>query len=146
MKKLARGFTLIELLVVISIIGVLATLVSANLNSARSRARDAQRKSDLKGISTALRLYYNDQGAYPVDGYFDSLWGVAWTDAGATYMNSVPKDPLPDQVYKYEVATDRDSFTFSACLENSSDAQGVLATGAYATWCPKSKWMFQVKQ
>src|SRR3972149_8165962 len=67
MTTLKRGFTLIELLVVISIIGILATLLVANYNAARSRARDAQRKSDVRNIQTALRLYYNDTQLYPCD-------------------------------------------------------------------------------
>ena len=53
--KTQKAFTLVELLVVISLIGILATLVLANLNSARERARDAERKSDLRNIQTALR-------------------------------------------------------------------------------------------
>jgi prepilin-type N-terminal cleavage/methylation domain-containing protein len=140
------GFTLIELLVVISIIGILATLVSANLNAARSRARDAERKSDTKSIQTGLRLYYNDNGSYPPSNYFDSLWGAEWKVGTTMYMNAVPKDPVSSQTYLYELGTDTDNYTFSACLENASDAQGILATGAYAAWCPGTKWIFQVKQ
>jgi type II secretion system protein G len=144
--KAGAGFTLIELLVVISIIGLLATLVAANLNAARSRARDAERKSDLKSMQTALRLYYNDNGAYPPSDYFDSLWGVEWKVGTTVYMNSVPKDPVLTQTYKYELGADTDNYTLSACLENASDAQGILATGAYAAWCSGTKWIFQVKQ
>jgi len=66
-KHLIFAFTLIELLVVISIIGLLATLLVANFNAARARARDAQRKSDVRNIQTALRLYYNDTKRYPCE-------------------------------------------------------------------------------
>lgn len=61
-----RGFTLIELLVVIAIIGVLSSVVLASLNTARSKARDAARISDIRSIRTALEMYANDHnGQYP---------------------------------------------------------------------------------
>lgn len=60
-----RGFTLIELLVVISIIGILAALLIANMVGVRERARDAATKNNLKQLQSALRLYYNDYQTYP---------------------------------------------------------------------------------
>ncbi len=152
-----KGFTLIELLVVVSIIGILATLVAANLNSARSRARDAQRKSDLKNIQTALRLYYNDYGVYPRstsgDNYIAGCgnitspslcsWGSAWVMQSKTYMNTLPEDPLDSQSYQYiNNDTDNDTYTLDACLENGSDPQGIPVSGIT---CPGTL-MFQVKQ
>lgn len=121
-----KGFTLIELLVVISLIGVLATLVIANMNSARERARDTQRKSDLRNIQTALRLYYNDNNGYAPKAEIDAVWGSAWTKSGTTYMNILPKDPLsPTQDYVYTYI-DSDDYTLKACLENPSDDKGVV--------------------
>jgi type IV pilus assembly protein PilA len=62
-----KGFTLIELLVVIAIIGILASVVLASLNTARRKARDAQRISDIKQIKLALEFYFDDNDAYPTD-------------------------------------------------------------------------------
>ena len=152
------GFTLIEMLVVISIIGILATLVAANLNSARSRARDAQRKSDLKNIETALRIYYNDHQSYPANDSSNQMlacdpaiatcaWGDEWNNGNIVYMQTLPKDPLsPGQEYRYTRGTatdpsDTDSYILQACLENKSDTNGIAADSA---WCP-SETMFQIK-
>jgi len=65
MQRRSTGFTLIELLVVISIIGMLSSIVLASLNTARAKARDARRVSDLRQVQTALEFYYDKHGNYP---------------------------------------------------------------------------------
>lgn len=149
----ATGFTLIELLVVVSLIGVLATLLFANLNAARERGRDAERKADLRNIQTALRLYYNDYKSFPASDTSGNILGCgatgtsvctkgqAWTAGSNTYMPILPGDPLSTQSYNY-TRTDADTITLQACLENKSDTQGKATTNT--TWCP-SGWMYEVK-
>lgn len=63
MKK-NKGFTLIELLVVIAIIGILASVVLVSLGGARSKARDAQRQSDMRQVITAQEMYEGDSAGY----------------------------------------------------------------------------------
>ena len=58
------GFTLIELLVVVAIIGILASVVLASLNSARDKARIARVKSDLNQINNAFNLYLTDNNGH----------------------------------------------------------------------------------
>ncbi len=154
--KEKNGFTLIEMLVVVSLIGVLTTLVAANLNSARERARDTQRKSDLRNLETALRLYYQDYQAFPGNGSGGEIygcgslgtsvcspaWGGTWSAGTNTYMSKMPKDPLPDQSYKYTASVDKESYTLDSCLENKSDDKGQATTDL--TWCP-SGWMYRVQ-
>ena len=65
MRNRSAGFTLIELLVVIAIIGVLTSFVLASLSTARIKARDAQRISELRQFQNALELYYAANGNYP---------------------------------------------------------------------------------
>lgn len=81
-----QGFTLIELLTVIAIIGILASIVLVSLTTARQKARDARRISDVKNIQLALEEYYNDNLKYPQDIY-------AANALAPTYMPSVPTDP-----------------------------------------------------
>ena len=123
-----KGFTLIELLVVIAIIGLLSTLAVVALGSARLKARDAKRLSDLKQIQTALELYYTDKTDYPAGngvtlgaGNFLCLNGTGWhagtiADPCATpYMGAVPPDPLAAQNYVYTYAAQ--TYTITATLE-----------------------------
>lgn len=142
--KFNKGFTLIELLVVVALIGVLATLVLANLNAARQRGRDAQRKSDLRNIQTALRLYYNDYGKFPtstdgrnIEGCGDGginvcPWGSPFQAGGNTYMSTLPGDPI--YYYRY-TQTDADTYTLEACLENKSDEKCEDFDDPANAWC-----------
>lgn len=71
-KSIASVFTLIELLVVISIIGLLSSIVLTSVNSARSKARNAREKSDVRQIITALELARSNS---PTDQYPASAGG-----------------------------------------------------------------------
>ena len=123
-----KGFTLIELLVVIVIIGILATLATVALSSARGKARDARRVSDVKQIQTALELYYNDAGGYPTNGGFptstDKLTaGSPLVYSGTTYMAKVPFNAAPYadpgcgdiSTYAYN-STSATTYTITYCL------------------------------
>lgn len=133
-KTSKKGFTLIELLVVISIIGILATLISANFVGIRQRARDTQRKSDVRQIQAALELYKSDVGSYPT-GFANysvtntsscsSTARVSFQYNSVTYMSKVPCDPLASGYngnnYYYYSASGT-SYVVAACLENSNDS------------------------
>ena len=118
--KKNKGFTLIELLIVIAIIGVLSTLLMANFIGVRQRARDAQRKSDLRQIQSALELYRSDQGAYP-NALAACGTGVSLSSGSTIYMQKLPCDPSTGSVYPYALTAT--GYTLYACLENGNDSQ-----------------------
>jgi len=122
-----KGFTLIELLVVIAIIGLLSTLAVVALGSAREKARDSKRLSDLKQTQTALELYYTDNSAYPTQVLSAVLGadafvclnadGFAVTGCADAYMGLVPADPGTTN-YTY-ISADGTTYTLSATLEGT---------------------------
>lgn len=117
-KNNIPGFTLIELLVVISIISLLASIVFTSLNSARAKARDARRRTDLRQLQTALEFYFDANGSYPntqPDGWWAncSLTGIPGGNKGIsgpngwipnlapTYISVLPVDPTSVADYCY---------------------------------------------
>jgi len=59
------GFTLIELLIVISIIAVLAGLITTSVTLVRQRAKKARAASEIASITLALKNYHTQVGVYP---------------------------------------------------------------------------------
>lgn len=139
-----KGFTLVELLVVIAIIGLLSTLAIVALGSARSKARDARRISDVKQIQTALELYFADQGVYPVENPTAITLGTAnttdiLTENGfensssptgtVTYMGQVPANfASPASIADYEYSSDASGTTYTLTFELEGTVSGL--TGA----------------
>jgi len=97
-----NGFTLIELLVVVAIIGILSSVVLASLNSARGKARDAKRASDVHQLKTALEFYYNDNGFYPSVTCDNCGIGMSALAAPLSpYIKQIADDPLSGQGWQY---------------------------------------------
>ncbi len=104
-SKPNHGFTLIELLVVISIIGLLSSVVLTSLNSARTKARDARKKTDLYGLSTSLQRYWIDKNTLPANPA-----SCCWSTVTAAlpdlvtsgYYSQLPVSPNSDPYYYYD--------------------------------------------
>ena len=152
-SKSQKGFTLIELLVVIAIIGILSSVVLASLNSARTKARDAKRVSELKSLQTALELFYDSSGHYPNDGASGTYAGCwqgtgNWIpDAGnynwsTGYISKQPQDPADiccwpwgncgsaGQPGTYEYWSNGQKYMLAARLEDTSSRNRAEVTGA----------------
>ncbi len=119
-----KGFTLIELLVVISIIGLLSSVVLASLNSARDKSRDAVRIQTLSQYASALELYHDATGHYPITGgaWYGSCFianGGNWiADNGnynwsTGYLPSQPHDPIDTCVWPWDAAQTTPASTYA---------------------------------
>lgn len=143
-RKTFRGFTLIELLVVISIIGLLSSIVLVSLATARTKAYDAQRLSNLKNVQTALEVYYTANSGYPSTSgknYNSQCTGGFYTPVTAsnvipglvpTYLPSSPIDPKTNGTnqccYSY-VGDGKDyKFMFFSCVSDSVACTGPIGT------------------
>jgi len=95
-KKTQMGISVIEVLIVVAILLLLMVALYRTLGRNIDRARDADRKKDLKEIKVAFENYYNDNGCYPLDGAL----GTCGDTALAPYLPQVPCDKL-GQTYLY---------------------------------------------
>lgn len=126
-----RGFTLIELLVVLAIIGTLTSFLMVNFLGAKSRARDGQRKSDLRQIQVAFEQYRADLGTYPPAPL--PACGSSLVSGGTSYMQKIPCDPLNKGQFLYNYTTTGSNYQLITCLENTNDQQKDSANNS--TYC-----------
>lgn len=142
----SKGFTLLELLVVIAIIGLLAGIATISFGSARAKARDARRVSEVKQYQNALNLYAdnNTAGTYP-DGTAAELGTTNYAcldnsglidtatcgtgSRGTKLVEKINLAPTPNDgsctttnnKYIYTVtAPDKLDYTIAFCLGNST--------------------------
>lgn len=139
-----KGFTLIELLTVIAIIGIMSSVVLANLQSSREKARDTKRVADIKNLQLALALYFDINRKYP---------GALLSGAGElapTYIPVIPSPPsgvsgVASYIYVplnptcngYHLGAALEQFTNVALADDSDAAPGAVASPA-ASACATS--------
>lgn|SRR3989344_1960295 len=111
----AKGFTLVELLVVIAIIGLLATVVIISVGSARGKARDGRRISDMKALQGAMELYKDGNSGNAVAA--QNGLSAALTP---TYLGAIPSDPKTNAAYTYSNAGSDDTYYFQFTTEQDS--------------------------
>lgn len=125
MNTKQKGFTLIELLVVVAIIGLLATIVTVSLSSARKRAKDARRVADMGQIETALNLYFANVGHYPTN--LNMLTDEARSEDSEKYLRGVKVDGAGIPVIDDNGDTD-EKFTFKYAVDQDPNPT------AYHVW------------
>lgn len=112
-----NGLTLIEILVVVAILLLLFIALSRLFGGSTKRARDTQRKNDLKNIKLAFEDYYNDKLAYPPVEYLNDCNG----DSLKPYLKAVPCDPTTGEPYLYLPSVGNHSYRLLSILEDLTD-------------------------
>lgn len=152
--KSTHAFSLIELLVAIAVIATIIGLALPNFLGARTRARDARRKSEVQQFKTALQLYYGDYATYPADSggpLYNVVKGCG--SAGITacpcsatldfaaggvgcdtvYMNKFPAE-FGTSMFYYQKNNGVD-FCLKVPLENASDGDTTTMQARCASLC-----------
>jgi general secretion pathway protein G len=82
-----HGFTIIELIVVMTIILILAGLMTGVAQKAKERAMIAQARTMIAGLETALGMFQADMGGYPASGSNNLATALSGNPPGAgTYV------------------------------------------------------------
>lgn len=123
-----KGFTIVELLIVIVVIGILAAITIVAYNGLQARSRDSIRKADLASINKAIRLFYAENGNYPMaSGWCTQMsnpsYAASFKTEMAPYISNIPSDPaygITNQDYFYRNINDQ-SYELYAELEQSDE-------------------------
>jgi len=135
MRRKQKGFTLIELLVVIAIIGLLATIVMVSLNTARVKARNANRNASIKQIMTAFQMAADtNNGTFPSTGGSWNCVSVSCYGGWASYPASATVDSSIAPYIKKTDDPTGGARGYGGYLYNSSWSDATHPTGAYLTW------------
>jgi len=128
-----RGFTLIELIVVVAIIGILASIVYANLGNTSAAGRDTKRKSDLRNIQTAIEAYKQKIGRYPAMGCSTGADGFSGEDdcsdfisgLAPEFISRLPHDPKRSTNVGYAYVTNSAGSVYKLMAMNTVESETV---------------------
>jgi len=126
------GFTLIEIMVVVVILGILAAIVAPNVINRIDDASINRAKQDIRGIESALKLYYMDNSRYPTtDQGLEALTtqpnDPSLRNWRGPYLDKLPRDPW-NNMYRYLYPGrngEFDVFTYGA--DNQPGGEGINA-------------------
>jgi prepilin-type N-terminal cleavage/methylation domain-containing protein len=128
------GFTLIEIMVTVAIIGILTAVILAALDGARTKARDANRISEIKQLEGAIENYFSSCYKFP-----EVLADLNTSGCANNYkpvLSSFPKDAA-NNTYKYyqDDGENDDGKRFHLCahLESAYGGKGKVALGPFAS-------------
>lgn len=113
-----KGFTLVELMITVLIVGILASVAIPLYRANVRRAKATEADASLGSIRTAVRVYYAENGTYPVSSAYTMVYNL-----------SIDVDSL-DLVGRYFPATaydykSTDGVTYTIRATGSGDSNGI---------------------
>ena len=149
--QINRGFTLLELLVVVAIIGLLSAVVISSLNTARARARDVKRLSDMKTLQIAIELAKTD-GTSPPEVYNHTGSGI-FNYLIPNYISAIPTEgPVYSYPYYYYCNVNTQGPTNGCHNDTNPNTYAIFFTtekttsfGPAARYCSTSEGIFPLE-
>lgn len=138
-KSFKSGFTLIELLVVVAIIGILASVVLASLNTARAKGADAAIKANLANIRAQAELVYDaTPNAYgSAANIVTDCASASWAPtAGSIFANSGLSAPIHQAILSAWTSSSGTCYASSTTSAWAASVQLKADTTKY--WCVDS--------
>lgn len=126
MKKNIKAFSFAELLVSIIILATLSTLAVMSYRWNLENSRDAQRTSDLTKLSSALKLYSQENWRLPNPWnnfnitYNSNVVALQWkfnNQVSLSNLDNLPNDPRTETWYFYSITSNFQEFELAATLE-----------------------------
>jgi len=127
MIKIKKAFTIVELMVSIMIVAILATISFYSYVWYLTEARDAERRSSVWEINSALNLYKQIRAVYPMPwDYFilTNSWKIVayqWLlneNVTLSTMNKISIDPYTEKYFSYSLSTNKSEYQVALTLEN----------------------------
>ncbi|MBI2065889.1 hypothetical protein HYT60_00040 [Candidatus Woesebacteria bacterium] len=134
-----KFFTRQELFAVILILGAIVLASLANFKVSLRRARDVQRKSDVRSVTDALVKYSEDFGPFPLSedgkivackgpetkvdekGRITGLIACGWGEDAL--VDKLPQDPLFEKGFRYLYLSNGKRFQLYASLEGTDEPE-----------------------
>lgn len=136
-KNYKKGFTLIELLVVVAIIGILASVVLASLNTARAKGANAAIKANMANIRAQAELVYD---ATSPNGYGTASNASSCTapTAGSIFANSGLSAPIFNAISAALASSGGTGYCGSTTSAWVASIPLKVAEGSNTSWCVDS--------
>ncbi len=92
-KSLNKGYTMMEILMVVFIVGLLSSLAIALYDSQFKSEGVNMTKENLESIRTAIAMYYEVEGIWPVGNLSELLLSAG----GRKYLPAIPKEMITNK-------------------------------------------------